>query len=67
MLLGPELKIFIASESKRIRKLKNITQEVNKIIALELIDPHTGIIGKKTRKRMNQWKIQYLEKQFAKK
>ena len=47
--------------------MKSITSEVNKIIALELIDPHTGIVGKKTRKRMNQWKIQYLEKEFSKK
>jgi hypothetical protein len=37
--------------------MKSITQEVKDIIALELIDPHTGILGKKTRKRMNQWKI----------
>lgn len=66
-MIEPELSTFIACESKRIKKLKSITSEVNQIIALELIDPHTGIVGKKTRKRMNQWKIQYLEKEFAKK
>ena len=62
-----EVRLYIQKESKRIRKLKSITQEVKDIIELELIDPHTGILGKKTRKRMNQWKTNYLEKEFAKK
>jgi len=29
-------------------------------------DPHTGILGKKTRKRMDAWKIKYLEKEYKK-
>jgi hypothetical protein len=29
-------------------------------------DPHTGILGKKTRKRMDSWKIKYLEKEYKK-
>ena len=47
--------------------MKFITEEVQNIIDLELIDPHTGIVGKKTRKRMNHEKMAILEHEFAKK
>lgn len=51
------MRAFISKESKRIKKMKSISKEVDEIISTELIDPHTGIKGKKTRKRMNLWKI----------
>jgi hypothetical protein len=31
---------------------------------MDLRDPHTGIVGKKTRKRMSASKTKYLEKEY---
>jgi hypothetical protein len=64
---SPEVVHYIQTEFKRIRKMKSITQEVDQIISMELIDPSSGIPGKLTRKRMNSQKIAQLEREFLKK
>ena len=59
-----EVKVYIMNESQRIRNMKKITKEINKIFDLVARDPISGTKGKLTKQRISQVKLDFLEKEY---
>lgn len=57
---------FIESEIVRIRSLKYIDTELEAILNMQMRDPHTGVMGKISRKRIDPAKIKLLEIEYKK-